>query len=129
MSDICCISCCVLNVQIFYSQLYNRLIRHAPLCIMDLFFLATETDIIIVGNISSNHSFISIPRFSRAQMVVHLCLCYVIQPHSFFFIFQEWRARLLMEQSSAVKCPSISYHLVGTKKIQQELAKPDVLER
>ncbi|CAO2149936.1 unnamed protein product [Urochloa humidicola] len=41
----------------------------------------------------------------------------------------EWRARLLMEQSSAVKCPSISYHLVGTKKIQQELAKPNVLER
>ncbi|XP_062084672.1 glutathione synthetase, chloroplastic [Humulus lupulus] len=41
----------------------------------------------------------------------------------------EWSARLLMEQSSAVKCPSISYHLVGTKKIQQELAKPNVLER
>ncbi|CAD6252960.1 unnamed protein product [Miscanthus lutarioriparius] len=41
----------------------------------------------------------------------------------------EWRARLLMEQSSAVKCPSIAYHLVGTKKIQQELAKPNVLER
>ncbi|KAK3119285.1 hypothetical protein QOZ80_9BG0717230 [Eleusine coracana subsp. coracana] len=41
----------------------------------------------------------------------------------------EWRARLLMEQSSAIKCPSISYHLVGTKKIQQELAKPNVLER
>jgi hypothetical protein len=44
-------------------------------------------------------------------------------------IFQEWKARLLMEQSSAVKCPSISYHLVGTKKIQQELAKTNVLER
>ncbi|CAN1232845.1 Glutathione synthetase, chloroplastic [Linum perenne] len=41
----------------------------------------------------------------------------------------EWRARLLMERSSAVKCPSISYHLTGTKKIQQELAKPNVLER
>ncbi|XP_014517344.1 glutathione synthetase, chloroplastic-like [Vigna radiata var. radiata] len=41
----------------------------------------------------------------------------------------EWRARLLMEQSSAIKCPSISYHLAGTKKIQQELAKPGVLER
>jgi len=41
----------------------------------------------------------------------------------------EWSARLLMEQSSAVKCPSISYHLVGSKKIQQELAKPNVLER
>jgi len=35
----------------------------------------------------------------------------------------------LIEQSCAVKCPSISYHLVGTKKIQQELAKPNVLER
>ncbi|XP_072976369.1 glutathione synthetase, chloroplastic [Typha angustifolia] len=41
----------------------------------------------------------------------------------------EWKARFLIEQSSAVKCPSISYHLVGTKKIQQELAKPNVLER
>ncbi|KAI9084898.1 hypothetical protein K1719_033304 [Acacia pycnantha] len=41
----------------------------------------------------------------------------------------EWRARLMMEQSSAVKCPSISYHLVGTKKVQQELAKANVLER
>ncbi|CAL9133278.1 unnamed protein product [Musa acuminata var. zebrina] len=41
----------------------------------------------------------------------------------------EWRARFLMEKSSAIKCPSISYHLVGTKKIQQELAKPNVLER
>ncbi|XP_022642717.1 glutathione synthetase, chloroplastic-like [Vigna radiata var. radiata] len=41
----------------------------------------------------------------------------------------EWKARLLMEKSSAIKCPSISYHLVGTKNIQQELAKPGVLER
>jgi glutathione synthase len=42
---------------------------------------------------------------------------------------QEWMARLLLEKSSAVKCPSISYHLAGAKKIQQELAKPGVLER
>lgn len=41
----------------------------------------------------------------------------------------EWMARLLLERSSAVKCPSISYHLAGAKKIQQELAKPGVLER
>ncbi|CAK8544698.1 unnamed protein product [Lathyrus sativus] len=41
----------------------------------------------------------------------------------------EWKARLLIEQSSAIKCPNISYHLVGTKKIQQELAEPNVLER
>uniref|UniRef100_A0A7N0V400 Glutathione synthetase n=2 Tax=Kalanchoe fedtschenkoi TaxID=63787 RepID=A0A7N0V400_KALFE len=41
----------------------------------------------------------------------------------------EWSARLLIEQSSAIKCPSISYHLAGTKKVQQELAKLNVLER
>ncbi|EYU37221.1 hypothetical protein ABFS82_06G153000 [Erythranthe guttata] len=41
----------------------------------------------------------------------------------------EWSARLLIEQSRAVKCPSIAYHLAGTKKIQQELAKPNQLER
>ncbi|CAH1436809.1 unnamed protein product [Lactuca virosa] len=41
----------------------------------------------------------------------------------------EWKARLLMEKSVAIKCPSISYHLTGTKKVQQELAKPNVLER
>ncbi|PHT48386.1 Glutathione synthetase, chloroplastic [Capsicum baccatum] len=28
-----------------------------------------------------------------------------------------------------VKCPSIFYHLAITKKIQQELAKPNILER
>ncbi|XP_024545766.1 glutathione synthetase, chloroplastic isoform X1 [Selaginella moellendorffii] len=42
---------------------------------------------------------------------------------------REWHARLLLERSSAIKCPSISYHLAGTKKVQQELAKPNVLER
>lgn len=41
----------------------------------------------------------------------------------------EWAARFMIEKSSAIKCPSISYHLAGTKKIQQELAKPDILER
>jgi glutathione synthase len=41
----------------------------------------------------------------------------------------EWSARELMEKSRAIKCPSISYHLAGTKKIQQEIAKPNMLER
>uniref|UniRef100_A0A8C8F119 Glutathione synthetase n=1 Tax=Oncorhynchus tshawytscha TaxID=74940 RepID=A0A8C8F119_ONCTS len=41
---------------------------------------------------------------------------------------QSWEARLMMERSLAVKCPDISTHLVG-KKIQQELARPGVLER
>ncbi|CAH1270824.1 GSS [Branchiostoma lanceolatum] len=42
---------------------------------------------------------------------------------------QEWKARLNIEQSRAIKCPCISYHLAGTKKVQQELAQPGVLEQ
>jgi len=41
---------------------------------------------------------------------------------------KEWDARLLLERSQAIKCPSIQYHLAGTKKVQQALAKPGVLE-
>ncbi|KAF3860039.1 hypothetical protein F7725_000294 [Dissostichus mawsoni] len=41
----------------------------------------------------------------------------------------DWDARLMMERSLAVKCPDISTHLVGTKKVQQVLAKPGVLEK
>ncbi|KAK2851026.1 hypothetical protein Q5P01_007302 [Channa striata] len=42
---------------------------------------------------------------------------------------QTWDARLLMERSRAVKCPDISTHLAGTKKVQQVLARPGVLEK
>ncbi|XP_071394968.1 glutathione synthetase-like [Centroberyx affinis] len=42
---------------------------------------------------------------------------------------QSWDARLLLERSLAVKCPDIGTHLAGTKKVQQELARPGVLER
>ncbi|KAM9350570.1 glutathione synthetase-like [Symphorus nematophorus] len=42
---------------------------------------------------------------------------------------QAWDARLLMERSRAVKCPDISTHLAGTKKVQQVLARPGVLEK
>jgi glutathione synthetase len=41
----------------------------------------------------------------------------------------EWQARELMERSRATKCPSLGYHLAGTKKIQQALARPGILER
>lgn len=41
---------------------------------------------------------------------------------------REWAARLLMERSRAIKCPNIAYHLAGTKKVQQVLARPGVLE-
>lgn len=41
----------------------------------------------------------------------------------------QWRARQMMESSSAIKCPSVAYQLVGTKKIQQALCVPGVLEK
>ena len=40
----------------------------------------------------------------------------------------EWQARALLESSRATKCPSLGYHLAGTKKVQQALARPGVLE-
>ncbi|CAF91535.1 unnamed protein product, partial [Tetraodon nigroviridis] len=46
-----------------------------------------------------------------------------------FSSFQAWEARLLMERSLAVKCPDIRTHLAGTKKVQQVLAQPGVLEK
>lgn len=42
---------------------------------------------------------------------------------------KEWSARLDIERSKAIKCPSIHYQLAGTKKIQQELAREGAVER
>ena len=41
----------------------------------------------------------------------------------------EWLARERLERGSAAKCPSVGYHLAGTKKVQQELARAGVVER
>lgn len=41
----------------------------------------------------------------------------------------EWAARLLIERSDAVKCPDVTLHLAGAKKIQQDLARPGVVEK
>lgn len=41
----------------------------------------------------------------------------------------EWEGRRLAEKSDAVKCPTVAHHLAGTKKVQQDLARPGVLER
>lgn len=41
----------------------------------------------------------------------------------------EWNARLMIERSMAIKCPTIGYHLAGTKKVQQALAAPGILKR
>lgn len=32
---------------------------------------------------------------------------------------REWEARLMVEQSAAVKCPTLGYQLAGTKKVCQ----------
>jgi len=42
---------------------------------------------------------------------------------------QWWDARLLIERSRSIKCPSIGYQLVGLKKVQQVLCVRGVLER
>jgi len=41
----------------------------------------------------------------------------------------QWKARERLERSRATKCPSLGYHLAGTKKVQQSVARPGVLER
>eukprot|EP00501_MAST-03F_sp_TOSAG23-6_P000291 GSMAST32.ASY1.ANO1.298.1 assembled CDS len=42
---------------------------------------------------------------------------------------KEWKVRLSIEKSFAIKCPSVAYQLVGAKKIQQVLNTPNVLHR
>ena len=44
-------------------------------------------------------------------------------------IFEEWDARLLMERSKAIKCPTVSYQLAGSKKVQQELCRDGAVEK
>ena len=42
---------------------------------------------------------------------------------------EEWLAREMVENSDAVKCPSVGYHLAGAKAIQAALYKDNVLEQ
>ncbi|XP_064394858.1 glutathione synthetase-like isoform X2 [Halichondria panicea] len=42
---------------------------------------------------------------------------------------KEWDARLLCEMSRASNCPSVGYQLAGTKKVQQALTVPGILEK
>jgi len=41
----------------------------------------------------------------------------------------EWLARERLERSRSTKCPCLGYHLAGTKKVQQELAREGAVER
>lgn len=40
---------------------------------------------------------------------------------------QAWAARLRIERSNAIKCPSIHYHLSGLKTVQSRLTQPEIL--
>lgn len=42
---------------------------------------------------------------------------------------KEWSARLTMELTRCIKCPTVAHQLMGTKKMQQVLAEPGILER
>lgn len=46
-----------------------------------------------------------------------------------YYTPREWDTRLLVEQSRAIKCPSVGMQLAGAKKVQQVLAEPKWLER
>lgn len=37
--------------------------------------------------------------------------------------------REMLESSRAAQCPSVAYQLAGAKKVQQDLARPGVVER
>ena len=41
----------------------------------------------------------------------------------------EWRAREMMEYSTAIKCPSIGVHLIGSKHFQTVFNRKEVLLR
>lgn len=41
----------------------------------------------------------------------------------------HWDARLLIEKSKAIKSPNVAQQLVGSKKIQEVLSRPGVIER
>ncbi|KAL3131092.1 hypothetical protein ABBQ38_000403 [Trebouxia sp. C0009 RCD-2024] len=41
----------------------------------------------------------------------------------------EWNIREQLERCDAALCPSVAYQLAGSKKVQQDLARPGVLER
>lgn len=41
----------------------------------------------------------------------------------------DWETRLLIERSLAIKSPNIQAHLAGSKKIQQILSEPNVLDK
>lgn len=69
------------------------------------------------------------------QLIIHLkkyVKIFLNKIHSTKFeiyFFKEWNTRLLIEQSKAIKCPTINFHLAGAKIIQQTLFEPETVEK
>lgn len=63
---------------------------------------------------------------TREVAVVYFRYCY---DPSHYSSSRAWDARLLMERSRAIKCPSINFHLAGAKKFQEVLNNQAKLER
>ena len=62
----------------------------------------------------------------RAVSVVYFRAAY--SPND-YLSQREWDARLLIERSRAIKCPTVAMQLAGAKKVQQVLAEPGELAR
>lgn len=62
----------------------------------------------------------------KEAAVVYFRYCY--DPRHYGFP-DAWNTRLRLEQSRAVKCPSINFHISGAKKFQQVLNKQEQLEK
>ncbi|XP_014731547.1 PREDICTED: glutathione synthetase [Sturnus vulgaris] len=77
------------------------------------------------GREETNH--MSVTSQKRAEQT----FCVFFFPHGVVapLLPQNWEARLLLERSRAVKCPDIATQLAGTKKVQQELSRPGMLEK
>ena len=82
-------------------------------------------DILRYTRIDSNRSLIYTPPHARGQpfevSVVYFRAGY--SPAD-YLDKADWDARLHIERSMAIKCPSILTHLAGSKKVQQVLATP-----
>ncbi|KAL8705121.1 MAG: hypothetical protein Q9201_001766, partial [Fulgogasparrea decipioides] len=65
------------------------------------------------------------PHSPRTSYEVTLCYFRAGYSPAEYSSPNSWAARLHLERSAAIKCPSILTHLAGSKKIQQELAAPD----
>jgi glutathione synthase len=42
---------------------------------------------------------------------------------------KHWDARLMFERSRSIQCPSVAMQLAGSKRVQEELGRPGVLEK